>query len=81
MGYAEKFYSEMSDRYSAAMSSGDYIAAAGVAKEVRNWLGCRRMSEQILPTGDVTGTAGYLVAWAEKRVEMLCRMADNQNRT
>ena len=81
MDYAEKFYSEMCGRYSAAMSSGDYIAAAGVAKEVRNWLGCRRMSEQILPTGDITGTAGYLVAWAEKMAEMLCRMADNQNRT
>lgn len=36
---------------------------------------------QILPTGDITGTAGYLVAWAEKRVEMLGRMVDNQNRT
>ena len=81
MAPAEKFYSEICDRYSAAMSSGDYIAAAGVAKEVRNWLGCRRMSEQILPTGDITGTAGYLVAWAEKRVEMLGRMVDNQNRT
>ena len=54
MESAEKFYSEICDRYSAAMSSGDYIAAAGVAKEVRNWLGCRRMSEQILPTGDIT---------------------------
>ena len=81
MESAEKFYSEICDRYSAAMSSGDYIAAAGVAKEVRNWLGCRRMSEQILPTGDITGTAGYLVEWAGKRAEMLCRMADNQNRT
>lgn len=81
MESAEKFYSEICDRYSAAMSSGDYIAAAGVAKEVRNWLGCRRMSEQILPTGDIAGTAGYLVAWAEKRVEMLGRMVDNQNRT
>ena len=81
MESAEKFYSEICDRYSSAMSSGDYITAAGVAKEVRNWLGCRRMSEQILPTGDITGTAGYLVAWAEKRVEMLCRMADNQNIT
>ena len=34
MESAEKFYSEICDRYSAAMSSGDYIAAAGVAKEV-----------------------------------------------
>ena len=81
MESAEKFYSEICDRYSAAMSSGDYIAAAGVAKEVRNWLGCRRMSEQILPTCDITGTAGYLVERTEKRVDMLCRMADNQNRT
>lgn len=81
MESAEKFYSEICDRYSAAMSSGDYIAAAGVAKEVRNWLRCRRMSEQILPTGDITGTAGYLVEWAEKRVEMLGRMAENQDRT
>ena len=57
MESAEKFYSEICDRYSTAMSSGDYIAAAGVAKEVGNWLGCRRMGEQILPTGDITGTA------------------------
>ena len=78
MDYAEKFYSEICDRYSAAMSAGDYSGAAKVAKEVRNWLGCRRMSEQILPTGDITGTAGYLVAWAEKRVVMLDRMSKNQ---
>ena len=68
---AERFYNEIADRYMIAMAACDYAKAADIAREVYNWLGCRSQNEQILPTGDATGTAGYLVHWAERRIVML----------
>lgn len=77
MAQAESFYNEISDRYLIALSQCDYAKAAEIVKEVSRWLGCRRSTEQILPTGDITGQAGYLCDWAERRVAVLERMAKN----
>lgn len=74
---ATDFYNEIADRYFIAMSQCDYAKTAETIKEVSRWLGCRRSTEQILQTGDITGQAGYLCDWAERRVAVLERMAKN----
>lgn len=74
-------YNRLADAYAECMSRHDYEGAFNAAQSVRRWLGVRSNRAQILPTGDVTGQAHYLLGWADRRIEMLLRMISNDMRS
>lgn len=64
-------YNRLTLGYERAMGRRDYVSARVAVRAIQAWLGTRSNTAQILPTGDVTGQAHYLLGWAARREAML----------